>query len=105
MNPLVNPTDTNDTNTDNPVTQPQETSGPLLPNWAYGVIAAGSVLIAGGGVVTYHAVSKKKRQQDAIEHCKNISQTHDQVTPRGDSPCQNAPPVSKWAPRPNEKIV
>lgn len=105
MDPLIKPVDDNNSNVDNSTPGTQDTSGEVFPKWAYGVIAAGSAVVAGASVVTYHVVSKKKRQADAMAHCREIAQIDDKLTPRNSDSPRDPVAVSKWAQRPGEKIV
>jgi hypothetical protein len=69
----------------------------VVPKWGYGVIAGGSVAVVSAGLVAYHAISKNRRQKAAEVDAKTFNQ--DQITPRV------AEPVSRFSPRPGEKIV
>jgi len=61
--------------------QPKE--GAEIPNWAYGVIAGGCVAIAGGVMMTYHFLSKKRRRVRAQVNAAAYAQIEvDRLTPR-----------------------
>ncbi len=59
--------------------KPDEEKSSQFPIWAYGVVAGGTVVIAGTTVVVGHIIAKKKRHKEAIENSKL---SFDQMTPR-----------------------
>ena len=63
---------------------------PMVPNWAYGVIAGGSASLVTAGAVAYHVISKNHRQKTAEAEAKSLNVS---VFP------------SRYSPRPGEKII
>jgi hypothetical protein len=71
----------------------------VVPKWGYGVIAGGSVAVVSASLVAFHAISKNRRQKAAQAESKLFNQQQVEVTPR------SAEPVSRYSPRPGEKIL